>query len=83
MYHHTPQAPLTETTSLIYHYPVYCFKAERDHLDGWPSSKVQGVCVCVFVVCVNIVTSHDIYGDYVLESCLSYRENETPYAIPT
>ena len=43
MYHHTPKAPLTETTSLIYHDPVYCFTTERHHPDGWPSSKVQGV----------------------------------------
>ena len=54
MYHH--QAPLTETTSLINHDPVYCFAAERHHPDGWPSSKVQGVCVCV-CVCVHVCMS--------------------------
>jgi len=52
--HHTPQAPLTETTSLIYHDPVYCFVAERHHpyytsdrlriiLDAWKvSDNVYG-----------------------------------------
>ena len=58
MHHHTPKAPLTETTSLIYHDPVYHFAAERHHPDGWPSSKVQGVCVCM-CVCTHLLALDD------------------------
>ena len=53
MYHHTPKAPLTETTSLIYQDPRLA--AERHHLDGWPYSKVQGVCVC-YISMYNVYT---------------------------
>ena len=59
IYYHTPKAPLTEITSLIYHDPVYRFAAERHHLDGWPSSKVcMCVCMCVYACCV----SHKVLG---------------------
>ena len=61
MYHHTPKAPLTETTSLVYHDPVHRFAAERHHPDGWPSSKVQGVCVCV---CVCVICFVDMKKGY-------------------
>ena len=59
MYHHTPKAPPTETTSLIYHDPVCRFTAERHCPDGWPSKVCVCVCACTRVcvcVCVCVQT---------------------------